>query len=298
MRRIFKWAGLLLVAVLVLAGAFVAVAYGVSNHRLNKVWKVEGHPFAIPPADEEVLAEGKRLYFARGCVDCHGEDVSGARFLDDPALGEWWGTNLTTLAAAYSEADWDRAVRHGVKPDGRPTFFMPAHELYFISDRDMGRIVAWVNSQPVVDRTPPASKIGALARVLHFLDLFPLSPADKVNHEAPRPADLEPAPAAEFGKRLASGQCMVCHGESFSGGALPGAPPSLPAPTNLTFHESGLGSWTKAQFVTAVREGKRPDGSDIDPFMPWRTFSHLTDVEMDALWAFFEELPKTPLGNR
>ena len=44
---------------------------------------------------------------------------------------------------------------------------------------------------------------------------------------------------------------------------------------------------TAESFMAMLKTGKRPDGSDIDPFMPWKALGHFSDTELDALW----ELP-------
>ena len=47
----------------------------------------------------------------------------------------------------------------------------------------------------------------------------------------------------------------------------------------------------EADFLRAMREGTRPDGSAIDGFMPWRVYSAMTDVELRAIWAHLSTLP-------
>ena len=37
----------------------------------------------------------------------------------------------------------------------------------------------------------------------------------------------------------------------------------------------------------------RPDGSAIDPFMPWQMTARMTDVELGALYRFFQSLPES-----
>lgn len=56
--------------------------------------------------------------------------------------------------------------------------------------------------------------------------------------------ELPPRPAAtpQYGAYIAQ-LCVRCHGENFSGGPLPGAPPSLAVPSNLTPDDSGLAAW-------------------------------------------------------
>ena len=61
---------------------------------------------------------------------------------------------------------------------------------------------------------------------------------------------------------------------------------------NLTSDtETGIGSWTEAQIVTAIREGRRPDGSPLLPPMPWPSFARMTDDDAYALAAFIKSLP-------
>jgi mono/diheme cytochrome c family protein len=60
---------------------------------------------------------------------------------------------------------------------------------------------------------------------------------------------------------------------------------------NLTPDSTGIGSWTEEQFVTAIREGRRPDGSALLPPMPWPNTAHLTDEDAYALAAYVRSLP-------
>jgi mono/diheme cytochrome c family protein len=63
-------------------------------------------------------------------------------------------------------------------------------------------------------------------------------------------------------------------------------------PSNLTPDpETGLGAWNEEQIVTAIRTGKRPDGSPILPPMPWPGFAQFTDEEAYAVAAYLKSLP-------
>ena len=63
-------------------------------------------------------------------------------------------------------------------------------------------------------------------------------------------------------------------------------------PSNLTPEpETGIGSWNEEQIVTAIRTGKRPDGSPILPPMPWPSFAQFTDEEAYAVAAYLKSLP-------
>ena len=54
--------------------------------------------------------------------------------------------------------------------------------------------------------------------------------------------------------------------------------------------ETGIGKWSEAQIVTALREGKRPDGTIIGPPMPIPVYSHLSDRDAAAIAAYLHGL--------
>ena len=55
--------------------------------------------------------------------------------------------------------------------------------------------------------------------------------------------------------------------------------------------ETGIGAWTDAQIVTAIREGKRPDGSTIGPPMPFGQYRAMSDRDAEAVVAYLRSLP-------
>lgn len=62
-------------------------------------------------------------------------------------------------------------------------------------------------------------------------------------------------------------------------------------PRNLTpDKETGLGSWTDDQIMTAFRTGKRPDGRVLLPPMPWQMYANLNDKDAHAVVAFLRSL--------
>jgi mono/diheme cytochrome c family protein len=63
-------------------------------------------------------------------------------------------------------------------------------------------------------------------------------------------------------------------------------------PPNLTADaETGLGSWSLEDIVTAVRTGVRPDGRELAPIMPWHSYAVLTDEDAQALASYIKSLP-------
>lgn len=92
---------------------------------------------------------------------------------------------------------------------------------------------------------------------------------------------------------------MGCHGPTLSGGPIPGAPPDWPPARNITPDEAtGIGGWTEADFVRAMREGKRPDGSSIAEVMPWRAYAAMRDDDLKALWLFLRAAAPKSFGGR
>jgi mono/diheme cytochrome c family protein len=55
--------------------------------------------------------------------------------------------------------------------------------------------------------------------------------------------------------------------------------------------ETGLGKWSDKEIITAIRTGRRPDGSQLIPVMPYRNFSVLTDRDARAIVAYLRSLP-------
>lgn len=63
-------------------------------------------------------------------------------------------------------------------------------------------------------------------------------------------------------------------------------------PPNLTPDpETGLGNWSEAEIIAAVRTGQRPDGRELAPAMPWRSYAALTDEDARALVQYLKSLP-------
>ena len=126
-----------------------------------------------------------------------------------------------------------------------------------------------------------------------------------VAHAHTAGAQAAGAAAPSLGEYLARiMDCGGCH----TGGALAGRPdpalllagsdvgfgvPGLGVfyPPNLTPDlETGLGSWSEADIIKAVRTGERPDGRELAPVMPWRSYAALNDEDAAALAAYLKGL--------
>jgi mono/diheme cytochrome c family protein len=118
-----------------------------------------------------------------------------------------------------------------------------------------------------------------------------------VNQTTAHVGHVDAGPTVEYGKYLIDvGGCSGCHGPGLSGGKVPGTPPDIKPAANLT--PSGIGHYTEADFFRALRDGKRPGGAAIDPFMPVAFTKLMNDDEIRALFGYLKTVPAKAYGGR
>ena len=108
------------------------------------------------------------------------------------------------------------------------------------------------------------------------------------------------------GRYLAkAGGCVACHTEDrkdaaiFAGGRALKTPFGTFFGPNLTPHpQAGLGRWTEADFVRAMREGVRPDGAHYYPAFPYPSFTRISDRDLADLWAYLRTLAPSSRSNQ
>ncbi|WP_436639330.1 c-type cytochrome [Microbaculum sp. FT89] len=128
-------------------------------------------------------------------------------------------------------------------------------------------VIAWFVS-PAEAETP-------LERGTYLMN----GPAACANCHSPINADGTPVPGKELSGRL------VDDNEAFTAYG-----------SNLTpDEETGIGAWTDEQIITAIREGKRPDGTIIGPPMPIGLYRGISDADARAIVAYLRALP--PVKN-
>ena len=304
MKRVLKW-GLVTVGTLVAvlaagAGIYVGVEVSAFDASLNKIYDIPAVSVSVSQ-DAPVLARGRHLVMAVGaCTSsaCHGSDLGGGKPIAMGPVGTFVGPNITSrgILAVYTDSELVRLIRDGVKKDGRSLRFMPVDDFNWLPDNDMIAMVSYLRTVPGLDRESGATVIGVLGKVLDRNDVFPIDVARRID---PSRAEHPPAPAPspEYGSFLVR-LCKGCHGAHLSGGKIPGAPASVPIPTNLTPDASGLAGWAYDDFDRVLVEGLRRNGRRLDPFMPIESWSQLDQTEKRALWAYLQSVPARPLGGR
>ena len=63
------------------------------------------------------------------------------------------------------------------------------------------------------------------------------------------------------------------------------------APNITPDAQTGIGDWTDAQIMTAIRDDVRPDGSRIGSPMPQHAFAAISDTDASAIIAYLRSVP-------
>lgn len=293
---LFKQIALLLGGLVLLA---VVGVYTISSYRLNRRHDVPPLPHLALSNDPETLGRGGHIATSFGlCAQCHGEDLGGKLYLDGGPLGVVYGPNLTRgkggIGGTLSNEDWARAIRHGVGRDGASLLVMPSEKLTYLTDDDLSALISYLKQLTPVDRVVPPTELRFLGRALLVLGQLPLLAAEKVPN-LPSQKTIDRTPSVTYGLYLANvASCRGCHRPNLSGGSMQA--PGSPLASNLT--PTGIGSWTEADFLRAMRTGTRPDGKTLYPTMPWQTFRQMTDDELHAVWLYLKSLPPKPFGSK
>jgi cytochrome c553 len=296
--RYAAWTVGALVAVLLVAAAAL---YAYTGWHISRKWSVAGHALAIP-TDSLAIARGRHVATAISrCTGCHGRDFGGQVFIDAPPFAFLYAANLTRgrggIGGQLTDLDWERAIRHGVKPDGSVLLFMPSREFQMLNDQDAAALIAYLKTLPPVNREPLKNRVGPIGRALYAKGDVALIPAELIDQTAAHPPATPEGITAEYGRYVVDvGGCKGCHGPGLSGGHIPGTPPDWKPAANIT--PTGIGHYAEDDFFRALREGKRPGGASIDPLMPFEFTKNLTDDEIRALWLYLKTVPPKAFGGR
>ncbi len=308
MKTLFKILGGLVLLVLVAVGGFVAYI------------AIEGVPkYPVKPPDLKVESTPERV--ARGklisnmlCSQCHLDlksgRLTGHRLPDLPAeFGAAYSKNIThdkTVGiGSWTDGEIAFLLRTGIRRDGQYTPpWMP--KLPRIKDEDINSIIAFLRSDDSLvqaDASPdresePSFLVKFLTHVAFKPFAYPSAPI-----QAPDTADK-----VAFGRYLAQDafDCFACHSGDFKkmndrepeksfrffGGGNPMVDLTgrIVNTANLTPDgETGIGKWTEAHFVKALREGIRPDGRILR--YPMARCPEFTEGEAAAIYAYLKTIP-------
>jgi mono/diheme cytochrome c family protein len=273
MNRVVRWiaAGVAVVA----AAALLAVGgiYVVSERVIVATYPLPPSSFHASTGAEAV-ARGKRLASAFGCADCHMSNLQGG-YLD---FAGYKSRNLTRLAKSFSDADFDRAVRAGIRPDGTSVAGeMPSDAYRYMPDADFADIVAYIRSLPASgeDIPTPSYDLAARWRFVTGKDhtdqfYFALKPA------------LDLGPAHAKGRILAMTACGECHVTTLTGATQVFAEGVTPPDLSL------VASYSRVDFLHFMHTGKAAGNRELTLMsdMARLRFSHFTDAELGDIYDY------------
>ncbi|MGE5265175.1 MAG: c-type cytochrome [Acidobacteriota bacterium] len=272
MKKILKWTAIAFVVLISLTLAASVALYSIGMEKLTRSYSNIPVEQVKIPTDADAIARGKHIATIWACTRCHGNNLGGTVITSDPIdgyvpiLGTIPASNLTSgkggIGKSYTDADWMRAIRHGVKPNGHIEIFM--YDYSTMSDHDLGDLLAYLKQIPPIDSNQPALSYGPILPIAQAVGVF-TPVAELIDHSAQHVADPVPSDTKGYGKYL-SAICTACHG----GG--------LVAPLR--------GNWRQEDFVRLLRSGVLPNGSQIGAAMPVGIYREMNDTELTALWLY------------
>jgi mono/diheme cytochrome c family protein len=261
-----------------------------------------------------MLARGKYLVETiAGCGNCHtphnpdgtlNQDMqyAGAFVIEEPEF-KAYARNITpdmeTGIGSWSEDDIVRAMREGVRPDGR-VLGPPMSFVFYkdMSDSDAYAIAAFLKSVPAIRNEVPLSEYH-----------IPL-PSPAWSPPVSNVPDVSRDDPVKYGEYLAGpiGHCMDCHttyvmgqidmqqlGRGQNAYRMPFGLPWTAVSANITSDpQVGLGEWTDEEIKRAIQQGISRDGRQLLPFMPFDLYKGVEDRDLDAIIAYLRTVP--PLG--
>ena len=273
---------------------------------------------------EERVAHGKYLAnHVMLCMDCHAvRDFSlfagppfpetlgagGEEFNREMGLpGRFIARNLTPAALGdWTDGEIFRAIVSGVSRDGSALFpIMPYPHYSTLDEEDIYSVIAYLRTLDPVENQLPPREIDFPVNII--INTLPVNP-----NLGPRPSKEDPI---DYGRYLiTAAACMDCHtlhekgefvGEPYAGGnEFPMPDGSVVRSANLTPHSSGIGNWTKEQFVARFKAYSKENGyqhTSVGPgqfqtIMPWPMYADMNTEDLEAIYAYLMSLP--PVDNR
>lgn len=138
--------------------------------------------------------------------------------------------------------------------------------------------------------------IGVIAVLLAMTGLFFFLPS-RLEPVQASPAQPTGAALVARGEYLATAaDCVACHSvaqhRAYAGGLAFKLPFGTIYASNITPDKRyGIGNWSDAQFVRAMRHGVDDQGRELYPAFPYTAYANMTTDDILAIWAYLKTLP-------
>jgi cytochrome c553 len=273
-KRVLKWLGAGIGGLVALAAVAAVTVYVLSQREIDRRYTDVPLAEINVPHDAASIARGKRLATIYGCFNsCHGDRMQGIKLYDEPGIARINAPNLTRIVPEYTDAQLERVIRHAVKADGTSTWLMPSPMFSHMSDEDLGAVIAFLRSSPVLDGPMREVSVRALGRVGIVMGKFnPL--ASKIPPREQHPAKTDRSDPMVFGKYLVMTTCTECHGQSLQGDDF------LKAPSLIV-----TSGYSEAAFRQLMKTGIGIGGRNLGLMteVSATRFANFTDEELEAV---------------
>ena len=275
MKKLLRFLGFGALGLLGLVILAAAAVHGLGARILDRTYEVTDVSIVVPD-DSASVAEGERRARILGCADsCHGDGVGGQVFFEDPIFGRANAPDLAHLASIYTDAELERAIRQGVRPDGTSTLIMPSSMFHWLTDQDLARLLAFIRSQPTDTELESEVVLRPPARFFILRGVFE---PQRVTIESLPPRTIpDPEDPVSLGRYLALTACTECHDHDL-GGSEDGSTPDL----------RQVLAYDREAFQTLLTTGVGLGDRDLGLMsgVAENRFAHFTDAERDALYDF------------
>jgi mono/diheme cytochrome c family protein len=282
LRRLGRIVGALLLLVLIA----VSVVYVLSNRIINRRFAFTPYRVAVP-TDSASIAHGYRLARMR-CFGCHGDSLQGrALFFDEPMIARISAPNVPRRLTHVSDAEFAGFLRSGIRKDGTSPFVMPPPGFYHLSDADLGALIAYLRTVPVMGPETPPNSYRLLGRLGVVLGQFEPSVASFDTTQ--ERVGQDPAWATtRRGEYLARVICTECHGVRLTGD------PNAAGGASPTPSLAGALAYSLEEFTVLLRTGKpREAGKELGLMAATArgSLTYLTNEEIAAIHEYLSALP-------
>lgn len=271
--------------------------------RLSFLAALAGSILLCSPASAEDGSNtdpGAYIAVTSDCVACHtalgGKPFAGGLAMKTP-LGTMYSTNITPSKTygigEYSEADFSRAVRKGIRKDGSNLYpAMPYTAYSYMTDQDIHDLYLYfMKSVQPVESTPPKTALPFPMNIRSSMMFWNILFRNDTTYQ------LDPSRSAEWnrGAYLAQGpaHCGTCHtprgflmqeeaSKALGGGSLG----SWYAPNITSDKISGIGNWSQDEIKTYLKSGHIDGLAQAAGGMGEaveHSFQHLTEADLNAL---------------
>jgi mono/diheme cytochrome c family protein len=277
-------------------------------------------PASALPDHAPDVANGKTMFIAGGCAECHAVPAGACDDLDIKdeivlAGGRCLKTDVGTFhvpnispdkesgIGTWTTLDFVNAMKHGVAPGGvhlYPAFPYTSYQRMTLED--IVDLKAYLDTLPAVQSSVPAHDLRFPYNIRRAVGLFRRLYVDgKTFIPDPKASEAENRGAYLV---LGPGHCGECHSprnalggiiasQTFAGARNPEGKGTVP---NITPSDDGIGDWTEEDIAYLLETGSTPDFDVIGETMVpvQENMARLSEDDRKAIAVFLKSLPPRP----